>query len=631
MHGSAEVDAPVIGAEIDCTVVAGRGLVAKDRSLFGKKSSDPFVVISCGQRILGTTEVIEKNLSPVWNKQFKLNIDGKAVSRLNSTELVFAIFDKDKLSANDPMGQVRVPLSSLDGGHVSERWHEVNNCSGCSDASGELQIKASMVMRHALCLHRHDTLQITQPTIAVGLGWERLPSGSAIDLDTSCVCVDHKGNVLMGESVYFANLRNPNGSIRHTGDELTGDEDLGSGDDEIIVVDLCKVPSTVRALFFLATVCDDGRSFADVKSARMRLVDCGSGAEMCRYVPATKGAHTALFFARVARGMAGTDWQLSTIGEVDHTARDFGSLVPEIKAYMQDIVPGVQVDMHERIALMRKNGVVRIKDYFGAVGSQPLVFGLAWDVTEGVKIDLDASAILLSTDPAGYKLVDIVYYGKLVSSDGSVRHCGDQRTGEAAGDDEQIVLGLGQVHPAVCAIGIVVNSYSGQELDDVAGCSCHLFDPATGRDLARYALSGVRALDKRTALLMACVHRDPRSGDWAMRIVSQPSMGRTAQHNVGDLIGWLQAHPPQPLPQLAPGGGRMMARTPTESAAMMAAHPSGRLVPREEVVAGQLASASLGAVPVGQAAVSGAVGQLPMGQELPMGTAVLMGQPVGPP
>ena len=33
--------------------------------------------------------------------------------------------------------------------------------------------------------------------------------------------------------------------------------------------------------------------------------------------------------------------------------------VPEIKAYMQDIVPGVRVDPEERIALLRKGGVVR--------------------------------------------------------------------------------------------------------------------------------------------------------------------------------------------------------------------------------------------------------------------------------
>ena len=276
-QGNSTEDAPVVGVEIDCTVLAGRDLVAKDRSLFGKKSSDPYVVISCGRRTLGTTKVVDKNLSPMWDQTFKINLDGKAVARLESTELVFAIFDKDKLSGKDPMGvvhscakhtsvtrltltppltltlpsthcsraQVRVPLASLAGGHVSERWHGVNNCTGCSDASGELHLQASMVVRHALCLHRHDTLPITQPTIAVGLGWERLPGGGAIDLDASCVCVDNQGAVLMGESVYFANLNNPNGSIRHTGDELTGDEDLGSGDDEIIVIDLRRVPSSV--------------------------------------------------------------------------------------------------------------------------------------------------------------------------------------------------------------------------------------------------------------------------------------------------------------------------------------------------------------------------------------------------
>ena len=45
-----------------------------------------------------------------------------------------------------------------------------------------------------------------------------------------------------------------------------------------------------------------------------------------------QGAHTALFVGRVARGTSGTDWHLSTIGEVDHTARDFGSLGARARA-----------------------------------------------------------------------------------------------------------------------------------------------------------------------------------------------------------------------------------------------------------------------------------------------------------
>ena len=183
----AEVDdRPVIGAEVDCTVMAGRNLVAKDRSLFGKKSSDPFVVLSCRGKTLGTTKVVKKNLSPEWNQPFKLNIDGKAAAQMDTAELVVAIFDEDKLSANDPMGEVRIPLKSLAGGHVRDQWFDVQNCKGCSDASGQVQLKVSMVLRHALCLHRQDTMQITAPTVAVGLGWDPLPGGKAIDLDNTC-------------------------------------------------------------------------------------------------------------------------------------------------------------------------------------------------------------------------------------------------------------------------------------------------------------------------------------------------------------------------------------------------------------------------------------------------------------
>ena len=73
----------------------------------------------------------------------------------------------------------------------------------------------------------------------------------------------------------------------------------------------------------------------------------------------------------------------------------------------------------------------------------------------------------------------------------------------------------------------------------------------------------------------------------------------------------------------------MMARTPTESAAMIAAHPSGRIVaPSEGTLAAQLAGTSLGAVPV---AVAQPVAQPEaMAQPLPAGQEpVVMGQPVG--
>lgn len=72
--------------------------------------------------------------------------------------------------------------------------------------------------------------------------------------------------------------------------------------------------------------------------------------------------------------------------------RDFCSLSPEIKGYTRDLVPNIQIDPHERVAVMRKGGTITVRDYLpNHQLPNWLTFGLAWDVTNGVNIDLDAS------------------------------------------------------------------------------------------------------------------------------------------------------------------------------------------------------------------------------------------------
>ena len=147
-------------------------------------------------------------------------------------------------------------------------------------------------------------------------------------------------------------------------------------------------------------------------------------------LPAASGEHTALFLARIARAAPNAEWALQAMGDFDHTARDWGTLIPECKMYLSDIVRGIKVDPAERVAVMRKGGVIRVSDYAGGgAASVPaqLVMGLAWDVTRGVNIDLDASAILLD---ASLQQIDLVFFGKLGSSDGSIKHGGDEREGD---------------------------------------------------------------------------------------------------------------------------------------------------------------------------------------------------------
>jgi len=305
----------------------------------------------------------------------------------------------------------------------------------------------------------------------------------------------------------------------------------------------------------------------------MRLVDWKSGAEKCRFYPGTGGAHTAVFLGRIAREQPGSPWALQAIGEYDHTARDWGTLVPEMQMYTKDIVPSIKVDLADRVAVMRKGGVIRVRDYTpdGSVPTQ-LVLGLSWDVTAGKNIDLDASAILLDVH---LRQIDLVFFGKLGSTDGAIRHGGDEREGDEKGDDEKIYLQLGRVHPAVAYIGFVINSYSGEELDDVKDAACHLFDGSSFMDLAKFRMANFAFLDKHTALVVGMLYRDLATGEWAFEIVSEAAQGRTAHDNVDELQRFIQRRPQRTLPamRLPPGSGSAMLARPGWPGPPVAAQP----------------------------------------------------------
>ena len=89
--------------------------------------------------------------------------------------------------------------------------------------------------------------------VLVGLGWDAaesekkgffaslLGSGSA-DIDCDATAILLKGGKFCDKSdvVYFGNLQHKSGTVRHMGDNLTGD---GDGDDEQILIELSKVPA----------------------------------------------------------------------------------------------------------------------------------------------------------------------------------------------------------------------------------------------------------------------------------------------------------------------------------------------------------------------------------------------------
>lgn len=537
------------GLTITVEVLQGRDLIAKDRNLMGKRTtSDTYVNVQVANQKLGKTKVIPKTLSPVWNQKFQHVLGADSAARLVQPEYngsllttTLTLWDHDKIGDDDFMGAVVIDLDPLQ--TETTKWYPVGQKNGlnfCKNAKGEVQVKITFQGNRMMEVTRGQSKTLVYNRIRVGLAWD-VERGQNVDLDSSCVAVDKHGQVLMNETVYYGNLANSNLAVQHSGDELTGE---AIGDDEKILLELDRVPAKVLALYLVLTVATQGKTFSDVRSAKARFISTESRQGICSYVPsAMGGGNTALFLCRIARqGPSG--WVLTPIEEGDMYARDFGSLIPKIKGYTRDLVPNLTIDPHERVAIMRKGGTIRVSDYVAGGKIPALVsFGLAWDITNGVNIDLDASAVMLD---ANKQLKDIVYFKQLTSKDGSIRHSGDEREGDESGDDESLNISLHRVSADIKYIGFVVNSYSQQELDDVDKAACHLFDPKTKTDIASYQLTNSKEVDGHTALVMACLYRGDNPDDWYLSIISLPAQGKLAKENVDDLQTHLLCNPPPP-------------------------------------------------------------------------------------
>ncbi|WP_241548453.1 TerD family protein [Gordonia alkanivorans] len=166
--------------------------------------------------------------------------------------------------------------------------------------------------------------------VSVGLGWDiRTTTGADFDLDASAIALGTNKKVLSDQHfVFFNNLRSPDGSIEHTGDNLTGE---GEGDDEVIKVDLAGVPPEVDSIVFPVSIYDaDARSqsFGQVRNAFIRVVNQAGGAEIARYdLTEDASTETAMVFGELYRH--GSEWKFRAVGQgyasgLAGIARDFG-------------------------------------------------------------------------------------------------------------------------------------------------------------------------------------------------------------------------------------------------------------------------------------------------------------------
>ncbi|RST10333.1 TerD family protein [Streptomyces sp. WAC05374] len=166
--------------------------------------------------------------------------------------------------------------------------------------------------------------------VTVGLGWDvRTTTGTDFDLDASAILVNAEGKVRNDQDfVFFNNLKSADGSVEHTGDNLTGE---GEGDDEQVKVDLANVPADVAKIVFPVSIYDAEtrqQSFGQVRNAFIRVVNQAGGTEIARYdLSEDASTETAMVFGELYRH--GTEWKFRAVGQgyasgLRGIAQDFG-------------------------------------------------------------------------------------------------------------------------------------------------------------------------------------------------------------------------------------------------------------------------------------------------------------------
>ncbi|MFC5469371.1 TerD family protein [Cohnella suwonensis] len=157
--------------------------------------------------------------------------------------------------------------------------------------------------------------------LVVGLGWNPVEKkgffGSKkvdIDCDASALLLDENGKLQGKNLVCFHNLKSPEGSVVHSGDNRTGE---GDGDDEQINIDLPRVPANIHKILMVVNIYDcvnRKQDFGMISTAYIRVLNQSNNEELVRFnLTDSYAGKTALIVGEIYRHNG--EWKFNAIGE----------------------------------------------------------------------------------------------------------------------------------------------------------------------------------------------------------------------------------------------------------------------------------------------------------------------------
>jgi len=168
----------------------------------------------------------------------------------------------------------------------------------------------------AINLQKGQRESINAPKFTIGLGWDtnNASTGTNFDLDASVFVLGENKKILSDSHfVFYNNLKTPDGSVEHTGDNLTGD---GDGDDEQIKVDLSKIDSRATEICVVVTIHDAEnrkQNFGQVRNSFVRVFDTNLNTDILKYeLEEDFSVETAVEFGRIYK--RNDEWKFEAVG-----------------------------------------------------------------------------------------------------------------------------------------------------------------------------------------------------------------------------------------------------------------------------------------------------------------------------
>lgn len=173
----------------------------------------------------------------------------------------------------------------------------------------------------AISLQKGQRVDLTKDrpslkNVLIGLGWDinHYDGETDFDLDASAFMTKANGKVgNENDFIFYGNLNHVSGSVQHMGDNRT---DEGDGDDEVIKVQLDKIPSDYDTISFTVTIYEAEKrlqNFGMVENAYVRLIDEDTGEELVRFdLTEDFSTETALVVAEIYKRDG--QWKFAAIG-----------------------------------------------------------------------------------------------------------------------------------------------------------------------------------------------------------------------------------------------------------------------------------------------------------------------------